>query len=181
MDDKTLEQLKTKIDEFKNKYPVVNVNLNIKKLAQVLPFKISMVYAGNPSYIVTDSGEKVFVGGVVKGLSLVSVNSNSVEFMGKYPIVVSLQDLGEWGDSASSSIDTPETGRNQIINQELSKTKDALEKEQESLIRIQSLMKKVKESDVVSSLKVEADNLVQDIELKQHELTVYSKGGTANE
>ncbi len=181
LDDKTLEQLKTKIDDFKNKYPVVNVNLNIKKLAQVLPFKISMVYAGNPSYIVTDGGEKVFVGGIVKGLSLVSVSNNSVEFMGKYPIIVNLQDLGEWGNNTSSSIDTTETGRNQIINQELSKTKDALEKEQESLIRIQDLMKKVKESDVVSSLKVEADNLVQDIELKQHELTVYSKGNTTNE
>ena len=172
LDDKTLIQLQVKINEFKNKYSVITVNLNISKLAQVLPFQISMVYAGSPAYIVTSTGEKVFVGGTIKGLTLVSVSNTTVQFMGKYPIVINLQDLDSWGNS----VPAPEIGRSQVLSQELKKIKDSITKEQASLARIQNLIKNVKESDVIVSLKVEADNLAQDIELKQHELTAYSKG-----
>lgn len=77
--------------QFNKKYPILTINVDIKDVTTALPFRITSVYNGNPSYIETDNGTILFVNGVLDGMRLLAIDNHKIIFTnGKFPLVMSL-------------------------------------------------------------------------------------------
>ncbi|WP_426444810.1 FHA domain-containing protein [Siccibacter colletis] len=73
-------------DEFKTAVPVVN---KVEPLKVELPFRIVQITTGSRANIVTDDGQRLFIGDEVDELRLVSITGNQIEFSGRENIKVS--------------------------------------------------------------------------------------------
>lgn len=92
--DNDIQNIHDYIGDFKEKYPLLKIKLDLHRISEALPFQVIMVYNGSQPYIVTSDGGSLFVGGVYKGYRLLSISESAVTFMGDYPITLSISDLG---------------------------------------------------------------------------------------
>ena len=67
---------------------VLTVQANIKTNALPLPFGIQAAIGGDVPFVVTDKGEKVWVGGYIQGYRLMSVDDQRIVFSGPEDVIV---------------------------------------------------------------------------------------------
>ncbi|MFN7095564.1 MAG: hypothetical protein ACK4M7_09400, partial [Burkholderiales bacterium] len=93
LDKDDVAKLDKQLGEFKQKYPIIQVNLSIKNILKALPFKIYTVYTGDPAFIMTDSGQRIFVGGSINGFHLSKITDTQIVFTGKVPLVLNIDNV----------------------------------------------------------------------------------------
>jgi hypothetical protein len=168
-------QLQQQLQPLVQKYNMaMQFDLDIKDVSSALPFTINEVYNGNPSYIVTNTGKKVFVGGVEQGITLLAINNNQITFKGKFLLIIKLSDLlGNTPDNSTQSmLDT--SPRGQIIHGELLKMQNALAQEKTELKALAEIDVNAKNRDLKQALKLHSETLESDIAVKEHELVYYN-------
>lgn len=75
---------------FQNRQPAFPIQVTLLSPAELLPFKVVEAISGKGAGIVTDGGERIFVGDTVQGYRLSSVESGKVVFTGKQRVEVTL-------------------------------------------------------------------------------------------
>ncbi len=170
-----LLKLNSYIAEFLQKYPQFKIHTDIKDISQALPFKIYAIYTGNPSFIVTDTGYKIFVGGSFKAFRLVSIGAGRVVFLGKFPIILPFEQIANSSATfvPGKNDNKPQTTREKIIYNELSTESADLETEESQLDYLNNMRGSVKDQKFSGFINQQIDNLQQDIELKKHEIANY--------
>ena len=73
--------------EYKPRFPITVKILNLEKF---LPFKITQIVSGKMAGVITEDGQRFFVGDTVEGYRLVSVQGNKATFDGKRKIDIVL-------------------------------------------------------------------------------------------
>ena len=164
------QQLLPIVSKYKD---AVTIKLDIKDVLSALPFQVVEVYGGDPAYIVTDRGHKVFIGGVESGMTLLGITKTDVTFRGKFIVVIKLSDLlGNVNVQKPQSVNRIDS-RNEIIKDELTKLTAALEEEKKELQALKEIYTTTTNANLKDALKIHMDTLSQDITTKEHELTLY--------
>ena len=82
-----LQRLGRMLERFKRKYhsllPVIN---QVQQRQFRLPFRITQVTTGPMAHLVTDNGNRLFVGDEVEGIRLVEIANNRIIFGGKFQL-----------------------------------------------------------------------------------------------
>ncbi len=103
---------------------IFTINYDMQDISNVIPFAISEVYTGNPSYIATLDGHKIFVGGSYQGVTLKHIANDTITLMGKFPIIINLNNLNnideEKNDNNTVTTDPNDGLTGQVISKELS-------------------------------------------------------------
>lgn len=177
-----LTELNKQIEDFKDRYQIIKITSNIRDIYSSLPFHIYSVFNGTPSFIILNTGKKLFVGGEIDGYRLSSIDETKIIFTGKYTITIPLDQLNnnlvnnQESQTKLKVINNSHNsnGRNQVLNEEADNLQNALNNE---LVQLDELNKyKIKFTDdktISEFINKQIDNLQQDIEFKKHELDTY--------
>jgi len=169
-------QLQQQLQPLMQKYNMaLQFDLDIKDVSNALPFTINEVYNGNPSYIVTNSGRKVFVGGQEQGITLLSITNSQITFKGKFLLIIKLADLlGNIPDAASSQPRINASPRARVIQSESLKIESDLAQEKNELNALSQIDASNKDKTLRDAIKLHTDTLKSDIQAKEHELSYYA-------
>ncbi|MCE2706578.1 MAG: hypothetical protein LW807_05820 [Proteobacteria bacterium] len=168
------------VETFNSKYlGVVSIKLDIKDISKALPFSITEVHTGNPAWIVTDDGIRTFVGGDYKGFNLYLVDDDKIILKGKFTLAIRLNDLISHPWTNKGSINNSQTDisspRQNILDSEMEKEKNAI-KENESLLQhLQYIESKTTDIKLKTSLKKIMSGVVEDLSTKKQEYHYYWK------
>jgi hypothetical protein len=182
---KQLNELNDAITKLKNKYKnAVNFVSQVKDALSALPFKIYTIYTGDPSYIVTEDNNRIYVGGQINGFKLISISANKIVFAGPYNLEIPIDALIDNSDnnSNSSSYNVVKKStkqklsfQNELIGEEFQELKLSIESEQKQLKMINNYKKNIKDVNLLNFLSNQSGQLEKDINDKQHELDYYTK------
>jgi type III secretion protein D len=91
MDDEDRLRLDRAVEAFNYQYkPRFPINVRILSLTNFLPFKINQIITGKLAGVITQDGQRLFVGDTVDGYRLISVQGNTATFDGKRKIDITL-------------------------------------------------------------------------------------------
>jgi type III secretion protein D len=91
LDDEDRLRLERALEWFNTEYkPRFPITVKVLNLANLLPFKITQIVSGKMAGVITEDGQRFFVGDTVEGYRLVSVQGNKASFDGKRKIDVVL-------------------------------------------------------------------------------------------
>jgi type III secretion protein D len=91
MDDEDRLRLDRAVEAFNYQYkPRFPINVRILSLTNFLPFKINQIITGKLAGVITQDGQRLFVGDTVDGYRLISVQGNTASFDGKRKIDITL-------------------------------------------------------------------------------------------
>jgi type III secretion protein D len=89
LDTARTRKLEALLVPFVKKYgDMVAINAQVQSVANHLPFRVNQIISGPMAHIVTDDGERIFVGGSYKGYRLTMVRSNKIAFAGARPVEI---------------------------------------------------------------------------------------------
>lgn len=89
-----LNKLQLQADIFNQKYsPVIKVVASIQNSILALPFRIDSIYTGAEPWIVTEDGQRIYVGGLYKGVSLVSIDDEKIVFKKNSLLTINLDQV----------------------------------------------------------------------------------------
>lgn len=164
-----LEALKKKVEDFNERFKsVVKVTLNIKDIFSALPFTIFSIHAGENGYIITNHGEKVFVGGEIGGFRIVSITNNKILFNGKFPLELPLSQID------GKKVENNENFRSEIIATEMASEVDKIKEQKEKLVTLSEYKKNISDPKVVNFINQQINDLESDITLHDKELNYYN-------
>ncbi len=171
-----LNNLTESVNTLREKYKTVcSINLDIKNSLSALPFKIYSVFTGSPGYIITLDGDIVYVGGELGGFKLVSISDKKIVFSGKLTLEVPLSQINDNSANTMSFLRKPLETRDQILNDEYAKVKNTISQEQKQLNYLKQYYAKIDDSSIKAFILNQINALNSDLELKQKDLTYYSK------
>ncbi len=169
------KQIGDSLKELTTKYQdVFKINLNIKDALNIIPFNISQVYTGNPQFLVTSSGEKVFVGGEIAGFKIASIDQNKIVFSGKFPVIIPLDKITTNNNSSKNNMPS-DLNQKEIIKNEQQQELDYLNKEKKYLEELTKLKAHTTDIQLIKFIDEHINNLKQDIAGKEKELEYYNK------
>jgi type III secretion protein D len=91
MDDEDRLRLDRAVEAFNYQYkPRFPINVRILSLTNFLPFKINQIITGKLAGVITQDGQRLFIGDTVDGYRLISVQGNTASFDGKRKIDITL-------------------------------------------------------------------------------------------
>jgi type III secretion protein D len=91
LDDEDRLRLERALEWFNAEYkPRFPITVKVLNLANFLPFKVTQIVSGKMAGVITDDGQRFFVGDTVDGYRLVSVQGNKASFDGKRKIDIVL-------------------------------------------------------------------------------------------
>jgi type III secretion protein D len=91
LDDEDRLRLERALEWFNTEYkPRFPITVKIQKLANFLPFKVTQIISGRMASIVTEDGQRFYVGDTVDGYRLVSIAGSKAIFDGKRKIEIIL-------------------------------------------------------------------------------------------
>lgn len=91
LDDEDRLRLERALEWFNAEYkPRFPITIKVLNLTNFLPFKITQIVSGKMAGVITDDGQRFFVGDTVDGYRLVSVQGNKASFDGKRKIEITL-------------------------------------------------------------------------------------------
>jgi len=91
LDDEDRLRLERALEWFNAEYkPRFPITVKVLNLANFLPFKITQIVSGKMAGVITEDGQRFFVGDTVEGYRLVSVQGNKASFDGKRKIEIVL-------------------------------------------------------------------------------------------
>jgi type III secretion protein D len=91
MDDEDRLRLDRAVEAFNAQYkPRFPINVRILSLTNFLPFKINQIITGKLAGVITQDGQRLFIGDTVDGYRLTSVQGNTASFDGKRKIDITL-------------------------------------------------------------------------------------------
>jgi type III secretion protein D len=91
LDDEDRLRLERALEWFNAEYkPRFPITVKILNLANFLPFKVTQIVSGKMAGVITEDGQRFFVGDTVDGYRLVSVQGNKATFDGKRKIDIVL-------------------------------------------------------------------------------------------
>jgi type III secretion protein D len=91
LDDEDRLRLERALEAFNAEYkPRFPITVKVLNLANFLPFKVTQIVSGKMAGVITEDGQRFFVGDTVDGYRLVSVQGNKAVFDGKRKIDVVL-------------------------------------------------------------------------------------------
>jgi len=170
-------------DKYKN---VVLFKLDIKDALDALPIKIDKISVdGDASYIVTNTGQYIYIGGEIGGFKLISISPQKIVFSGKFnleiPIDAIINNININGNSNSNSFNNVNSfnyknSHGKLLNEELNILIKSVESEKIQVEKIKRYQEGVNDIDLNNFLSQQIDSLKQDIETKQHEINLYNKG-----
>ncbi len=177
------KQFNENIKDFTLNYQnVFKVNLDIKDALNILPFNISQVYTGNPQFLVTSKGHKVFVGGEIAGFKIASIDQNKIIFSGKFPIIIPLDKITTNNNPTKNNTPVDLThkaidnlSRKEIIQNEKNQAAEALNKEKKYLAELIKLKEHTTDKQLMKFINEHVDSLQLDIVAKEKELEFYNK------
>ncbi len=91
LDDEDSLRLERAIEWFNSEYkPRFPVTVKIQSLANFLPFKVTQIISGRMASVVTEDGQRFYVGDTIDGYRLVSIAGSKAIFDGKRKIEITL-------------------------------------------------------------------------------------------
>lgn len=165
-----LEILKKKVDDFNERYKsVVKVVLNIKDVFSALPFTIFSVHAGENGYIITNNGEKIFVGGEIGGFRIVNITNNKIIFNGKFPLELPLSQV------EGNKVENNDNFRSEIIATEIANESTKIKEQREKIKMLNDYKKNINDPKVVNFINQQIKDLESDLALYDKEQDYYVK------
>ncbi len=173
-----IAELEKKVEQFNQKYsPQVTITLKLQDLIKALPFGITEVYTGSPSWIITDDGQRIYQGGSYKGVTLSQIDNEKIVLVGKFVLALPLNQLlpAQMSNGTRRVVATYQDSRKEIIENEKNTESDLINKEKSQLESLKLIFSKTAESQLKSSLKETIDNLEEDLVYRQTEYEYYFK------
>lgn len=98
-----LNNLENQVYSFNQKHRgVIKIKLDIQDVFKALPFYIKEVYTGNPGWVVTNDGTRLYEGGTYESITLVLIEPNKVTFKSDFVFSLSMDELMDLGSSNPS-------------------------------------------------------------------------------
>ena len=168
----TAKQLTTynnAVTQFNNKYQqIVTINSNIKDAVAALGFSIYGVFVGNPSYIITEQGDTIFVGGVVGKFRLTSVTDSKITLSNDdSSLEIPLSQISNQQPSAALN----DTSRKGVLAEELAKNQQGLKDEQNQLIELKKYQPQLTTESSAKFIQHQLHTLEEDIQTKSKDVT----------
>ena len=159
---KQLTSYNAAVDQFNSKYHgIITINSQIKDAISALPFKIYGVFVGNPSYIITDQGDTVFIGGLIGKFRLTAVTDSKITLNNDdYNLEIPLSQI-------SNQQITPglnDQKRDTILAEELNKNQQILKDEQAQITELKKYQPTAESS--AKFIQQQVRNLETDIKAK---------------
>ncbi|MBP9743644.1 MAG: hypothetical protein KBD37_09830, partial [Burkholderiales bacterium] len=178
-------ELKAQIMKFNQKYSnAVHVILDVQDLIKALPFGISEVYTGTPSWIVTNDGQRIYQGGSYKGISVSLIDNEKIIFRGKFTLTLMLNQLipskMEGGIPSDHGAATIANEQNVMVNKEKQSEQEIIAKEQSQLNSLRLIVQKTDDKALQDSLNETIRNLEDDLKYRQADYQYYFKESAAN-
>lgn len=172
-------QIESKVKIFNKMHAgVVQINTNFQNILKALSFGINEVYTGNPAWLTTDDGVKLYVGGTYKGITLVAIDKEKITFKGKSAFIVMLNQLlsNDLGGGNQVSVNNNCCDRDSVLKQEYVKKVQVINDETRQLKDLQKILATTKDAELKKSLMNTINNLKQDLEFRKKELAYYQGG-----
>lgn len=174
-----ISDINTGIDQFNQKYnPVIKLVTNIQDSVKALPFGISEVFTGSPAWLVTDDGQRIYVGGSYKGILVSSIDNDKVIFKGKFTLTLGLNQLlplGSTSPPVGISSGSAETGRIQILDEEKASESSTINREKSQLKSLQIIIDKSNDTELKSALEETIANIQDDLTYREKSYQYYFK------
>lgn len=163
-----LEVYHTAISQFNQKYPeIVKISSSVEDIATALPFGIYGVFIGAPSYVITDQGQTVFIGGYLGKFKLINITENKITLMfHEHSFDLLLSQLGSVSNNFSDRVN-----RKVILKEELVRLRQALAAEQQQLVFLNRYANQTEAESNLKLLHEQIQSLVEDISAKNKDIT----------
>lgn len=169
LDSNDIMALQSQINDFASKYQnIFTITLNVKDAKSALPFTITQVYIGNPSYIVTSNNKMLFEDGQIGEFVVKKITTDKIVFGGKTNITLKTNEL----NNNSSTIATNQ-GRDVVLKDEIKKESDMIAQYRYQLSAFESIYLATNDPKLQAILQTQRNNIQQELTAREKEYKYY--------